>query len=179
MAATALQRACGQLQLGFSTRSKLETKNLRQFPTLCWLSRRHPGYECRSELSVFRGRRGRQVIAQAVESSAAAPSESGTVAPQSDTPATENGTSEKKGRRRPGESKGFVEEMRIKAMKLHTRGQAKDGQAEEKKTEQKPLPQWKPTVEGYIQVRYKFPASALVCNCESQRVALMQCGETW
>lgn len=49
---------------------------------------------------------------------------------------------------RPGEQKGFVEEMRIRAMKLHTRDQAKEG---EKEAEQKPLGKWEPTKEGYIQ----------------------------
>eukprot|EP00244_Chara_vulgaris_P014249 TRINITY_DN881_c0_g1_i10.p1 TRINITY_DN881_c0_g1~~TRINITY_DN881_c0_g1_i10.p1 ORF type:complete len:409 (-),score=77.82 TRINITY_DN881_c0_g1_i10:400-1626(-) len=49
---------------------------------------------------------------------------------------------------RPGERKGFVEEMRIRAMKLHTRDQAKEG---EKDSQAKPLAQWKPTIKGYIQ----------------------------
>ncbi|GBG79593.1 hypothetical protein CBR_g29740 [Chara braunii] len=49
---------------------------------------------------------------------------------------------------RPGERKGFVEEMRIRAMKLHTRDQAKEG---EKESQAKPLAKWQPTVTGYIQ----------------------------
>ena len=52
--------------------------------------------------------------------------------------------------RRPGEKKGFVEEMRFVAMKLHTREQApKEGKAEPAK-EAKPMMQWQPTKEGYL-----------------------------
>jgi hypothetical protein len=41
------------------------------------------------------------------------------------------------GNGRPGERKGFVEEMRIVAMKLHTRQQApKEGQAEAREEQQ-------------------------------------------
>lgn len=51
-------------------------------------------------------------------------------------------------KRRSGEeAKGFVEEMRAVAMKLHTRDQAKEG---EKEPEGKPLVRWEPTVEGYL-----------------------------
>ncbi|CAK0782606.1 hypothetical protein CVIRNUC_005810 [Coccomyxa viridis] len=53
---------------------------------------------------------------------------------------------------RPGEKKGFVEEMRFAAMRLHTRDQApKQGQKEapEQPAEQ-PLRQWQPTREGYL-----------------------------
>lgn len=46
---------------------------------------------------------------------------------------------------------GFVAEMRAIAMRLHTKEQApKEGKAE-KPMEQKPMPQWKPTKEGYLQ----------------------------
>mmetsp|Transcript_8254 Transcript_8254/g.27450 ORF Transcript_8254/g.27450 Transcript_8254/m.27450 type:complete len:253 (+) Transcript_8254:35-793(+) len=46
------------------------------------------------------------------------------------------------------ESKGFVDEMRMVAMKLHTREQApKEGQAEEPA---KPMTQWQPTDVGYL-----------------------------
>lgn len=51
-------------------------------------------------------------------------------------------------KRRSGEDvKGFVEEMRAVAMKLHTRDQAKEG---EKEPEGKPVAKWEPTVEGYL-----------------------------
>lgn len=52
-------------------------------------------------------------------------------------------------KRRSGddEVKGFVEEMRAVAMKLHTRDQAKEG---EKEPEGKPVARWEPTVEGYL-----------------------------
>ncbi|KAI0491662.1 hypothetical protein KFK09_025922 [Dendrobium nobile] len=50
-------------------------------------------------------------------------------------------------RRSGDEVKGFVEEMRAVAMKLHTRDQAKEG---EKEPEGKPVARWEPTVEGYL-----------------------------
>lgn len=50
-------------------------------------------------------------------------------------------------KRYPGEAKGFVEEMRFVAMKLHTRDQAKEG---EKEPDTQPLATWEPTVEGYL-----------------------------
>ncbi|GKB08399.1 heme oxygenase 1, chloroplastic-like protein [Tanacetum coccineum] len=50
-------------------------------------------------------------------------------------------------KRYPGEGKGFVEEMRFVAMKLHTKDQAKDGEKEANKT---PLPKWEPSIEGYL-----------------------------
>ena len=54
---------------------------------------------------------------------------------------------ESKARPRPGEKKGFVEEMRIVAMKLHTREQApKEGQAEMPKER----PKFAPTRDGYL-----------------------------
>ncbi|XP_073155470.1 heme oxygenase 1, chloroplastic-like [Henckelia pumila] len=49
--------------------------------------------------------------------------------------------------RYPGEAKGFVEEMRFVAMKLHTRDQAREG---EKEPEGPPMAKWEPTVEGYL-----------------------------
>ncbi|GFZ20877.1 plant heme oxygenase (decyclizing) family protein [Actinidia rufa] len=55
--------------------------------------------------------------------------------------------SEKQTRRYPGEAKGFVEEMRFVAMKLHTRDQAKEG---EKESEGPPVSKWDPTVDGYL-----------------------------
>ncbi|KAK4727745.1 hypothetical protein R3W88_032662 [Solanum pinnatisectum] len=54
---------------------------------------------------------------------------------------------EKSNKRYPGEAKGFVEEMRFVAMKLHTKDQAKEG---EKEPVDQPLAKWEPTVEGYL-----------------------------
>ncbi|KAA8523018.1 hypothetical protein F0562_009441 [Nyssa sinensis] len=56
-------------------------------------------------------------------------------------------TTEKQKKRYPGEAKGFVEEMRFVAMKLHTRDQAKEG---EKEPEGLPLAKWEPSIEGYL-----------------------------
>eukprot|EP00249_Psilotum_nudum_P008866 c21563_g1_i1 orf=85-1038(+) len=47
----------------------------------------------------------------------------------------------------PGERKGFVEEMRFVAMKLHTKDQAKEGQEE---GDTQPVGQWEPSLRGYI-----------------------------
>ncbi|CAM8928995.1 hypothetical protein QQ045_022798 [Rhodiola kirilowii] len=55
---------------------------------------------------------------------------------------------EKEKKRYPGEAKGFVEEMRFVAMKLHTRDQAKEG---EKQSEAPPVAKWEPSVNGYLQ----------------------------
>ncbi|KAG0590405.1 hypothetical protein M758_1G092800 [Ceratodon purpureus] len=52
-----------------------------------------------------------------------------------------------KSKSRPGEKKGFVEEMRFVAMKLHTRDQSKEG---EKEADVQPVGQWKPSIPGYI-----------------------------
>ncbi|CAH9083881.1 unnamed protein product [Cuscuta epithymum] len=54
---------------------------------------------------------------------------------------------EKPNKRYPGETKGFVEEMRFVAMKHHTRDQAKEG---EKEPEGQPVAKWEPSVEGYL-----------------------------
>ena len=53
-------------------------------------------------------------------------------------------------KRYPGEKKGFVEEMRFVAMKLHTRDQAKEGEKEVKEPEERPVAKWQPTVQGYL-----------------------------
>ncbi|KAH0878768.1 hypothetical protein HID58_066162, partial [Brassica napus] len=58
--------------------------------------------------------------------------------------------SEKQKKRYPGESKGFVEEMRFVAMKLHTKEQAKEGEKETKSPEERPVAKWEPTVDGYL-----------------------------
>ncbi|CAA3024212.1 heme oxygenase 1, chloroplastic-like [Olea europaea subsp. europaea] len=54
---------------------------------------------------------------------------------------------EKSKKRYPGAAKGFVEEMRFVAMKLHTRDQSKEG---EKEPEGQPVGKWEPSVEGYL-----------------------------
>ncbi|KAG6589852.1 Heme oxygenase 1, chloroplastic, partial [Cucurbita argyrosperma subsp. sororia] len=59
-------------------------------------------------------------------------------------------TAEKPKKRYPGESKGFVEEMRFVAMKLHTRDQAKEGEKVSKEPQEGPVAEWEPTVEGYL-----------------------------
>lgn len=56
-------------------------------------------------------------------------------------------TAEKSNKKYPGEAKGFVEEMRFVAMKLHTKDQAKEG---EKENEGQPMAKWEPSVEGYL-----------------------------
>lgn len=53
-----------------------------------------------------------------------------------------------KSKARPGEKKGFVEEMRFVAMKLHTKDQApKEGG---KEAAPQPFQKWQPTREGYL-----------------------------
>ncbi|KAB1209084.1 Heme oxygenase 1, chloroplastic [Morella rubra] len=59
-------------------------------------------------------------------------------------------TAEKPRKRYPGESKGFVEEMRFVAMKLHTKDQAREGEKEVKEPEERPVAKWEPTVDGYL-----------------------------
>ncbi|KAK1403540.1 Heme oxygenase 1 [Heracleum sosnowskyi] len=54
---------------------------------------------------------------------------------------------EKPNKRYPGEAKGFVEEMRFVAMKLHTKDQAKEG---EKEPQGKPVAKWEPGFQGYL-----------------------------
>ncbi|KAK9141706.1 hypothetical protein Syun_011106 [Stephania yunnanensis] len=56
-------------------------------------------------------------------------------------------TAEKPKKRYPGEAKGFVEEMRFVAMKLHTRDQAREG---EKEPEGPPVKKWEPSIDGYL-----------------------------
>jgi hypothetical protein len=48
-------------------------------------------------------------------------------------------TAETPRKRYPGESKGFVEEMRFVVMKLHTKDQAKEGEKEVKEPEERPV----------------------------------------
>ncbi|KAJ7565918.1 hypothetical protein O6H91_02G081000 [Diphasiastrum complanatum] len=50
-------------------------------------------------------------------------------------------------RKMPGENKGFVEEMRFVAMRLHTKDQAKEGQQDNSLN---PVAKWEPTVGGYL-----------------------------
>ncbi|XP_059637973.1 heme oxygenase 1, chloroplastic [Cornus florida] len=57
-------------------------------------------------------------------------------------------TAEKQPKKRyPGEAKGFVEEMRFVAMKLHTKDQAKEG---EKEPQGQPIAKWEPSIDGYL-----------------------------
>jgi len=56
-------------------------------------------------------------------------------------------TAEKPRKNYPGEAKGFVEEMRFVAMRLHTRDVAKEG---EKEPAAQPIGKWEPTIEGYL-----------------------------
>jgi len=48
------------------------------------------------------------------------------------------------------EKKGFVEEMRAVAMKLHTREQAREGEKEAQGPEEKSPTKWELTIEGYL-----------------------------
>ncbi|XVF76657.1 hypothetical protein PTKIN_Ptkin13bG0284200 [Pterospermum kingtungense] len=57
---------------------------------------------------------------------------------------------EKPRKRYTGEAKGFVEEMRFVAMKLHTKDQAKEGEKEVKEPEEQAVRKWEPSVEGYL-----------------------------
>ncbi|KAE8674332.1 Heme oxygenase 1 [Hibiscus syriacus] len=59
-------------------------------------------------------------------------------------------TAEMPRKRYPGEAKGFVEEMRFVAMKLHTKEQAKEGEREVKQPEELSVRQWEPTTDGYL-----------------------------
>jgi hypothetical protein len=59
-------------------------------------------------------------------------------------------TAETPRKRYPGESKGFVEEMRFVAMKLHTKDQAKEGEKEVKEPEERPVAKWAPSIDGYL-----------------------------
>ncbi|XVE71448.1 hypothetical protein DITRI_Ditri10aG0151100 [Diplodiscus trichospermus] len=53
-------------------------------------------------------------------------------------------------KRYPGEAKGFVEEMRFVAMKLHTREQAQEGEKEVKEPEERQVGKWEPSIDGYL-----------------------------
>ncbi|KAK8550201.1 hypothetical protein V6N13_118722 [Hibiscus sabdariffa] len=64
-------------------------------------------------------------------------------------------TTEEPWKRYPGpggesKGKGFVEEMRFVAMKLHTREQAAEGEMEAKAPEEEPVDKWEPTLDGYL-----------------------------
>ena len=86
--------------------------------------------------------------------------------------------------RRPGENKGFVEEMRFVAMKLHTREQApKEGEKKaEKVPEQKPMAQWQPTKEGYLnflvesKAVYDAMEAIVASNADPMYKAFIDCG---
>ncbi|KAK4265196.1 hypothetical protein QN277_026279 [Acacia crassicarpa] len=49
-----------------------------------------------------------------------------------------------------GESKGFVEEMKIASMKLHTKEQAKGGEKRASQPEERSVAKWDPSIEGYL-----------------------------
>lgn len=51
-------------------------------------------------------------------------------------------------KKRPGEQKGFVEEMRMVAMRLHTKDQAREGEQE---TSALPIDQWFPSKDDFMQ----------------------------
>ncbi|RID44889.1 hypothetical protein BRARA_I01654 [Brassica rapa] len=53
-------------------------------------------------------------------------------------------------KRYPGEPKGFVEEMRSVAMKMHPRTQSKEGKRETTAPQDSPVATWEFTVEGYL-----------------------------
>ena len=86
--------------------------------------------------------------------------------------------------RRSGENKGFVEEMRFVAMKLHTREQApKEGKKKaEKVPEQKPMAQWQPTKEGYLKFLVESKAvydameAIVASNADPMYNAFIDCG---
>ncbi|TYI48322.1 hypothetical protein E1A91_D13G240000v1 [Gossypium mustelinum] len=59
-------------------------------------------------------------------------------------------TTETPRKRYPGEAKGFVEEMRFVAMKLHTKEQAKEGKKEVKQPEEHSVRKWEPSIDGYL-----------------------------
>lgn len=60
-------------------------------------------------------------------------------------------TTEKPWKRYPGgEAKGFVDEMRLVAMKLHTRQQAQEGELEANAPEEQRVEEWEPTLDGYM-----------------------------
>jgi len=48
------------------------------------------------------------------------------------------------------ERRGFVDEMRAVAMKLHTKEQAKEGEKEVEGPEEMSPAKWEPSVEGYL-----------------------------
>ncbi|GAB2289209.1 Heme oxygenase 1 [Dionaea muscipula] len=57
---------------------------------------------------------------------------------------------EKQKKRYPGEQKGFVEEMRFVAMKLHTKEQAREGEKVAEGPEEQSPAKWEPTIDGYL-----------------------------
>ncbi|KAM2673035.1 hypothetical protein EV2_014367 [Malus domestica] len=75
-------------------------------------------------------------------------------------------TAEKAKKRYPGEAKGFVEEMRFVAMKLHIRDQAKEREKEVKEPQEGLVAKWEPTVDGYL----KFLVDRLLKSIESDAI---------
>eukprot|EP00250_Pteridium_aquilinum_P004467 c14671_g1_i1 orf=206-1051(+) len=58
-------------------------------------------------------------------------------------------TAEKRKAFYPGEDKGFVEEMRFVAMKLHRKDQSSEGE-KAAEADDKPLAKWEPSIAGYL-----------------------------
>ncbi|KAH7282469.1 hypothetical protein KP509_35G031700 [Ceratopteris richardii] len=73
-------------------------------------------------------------------------------------------TSEKRKAFYPGEEKGFVEEMRFVAMKLHRKDQSSEGE-KEAEPDDKPIAKWEPSVEGYL--RFLVDSKAVYDTMES------------
>jgi len=61
--------------------------------------------------------------------------------------------------------KGFVDQMRAVAMKLHTPQQSKKGKKEATEEQERPVSQWKPTLEGYL--RFLVESKAVYDRMES------------
>ncbi|KAK6945104.1 hem oxygenase-like [Dillenia turbinata] len=59
-------------------------------------------------------------------------------------------TTEKPKERYPDDQKGFVDELRSVAMKLHTKAQAKEGERESESPQDQPMAKWEPTMNGYL-----------------------------
>mmetsp|Transcript_81293 Transcript_81293/g.128163 ORF Transcript_81293/g.128163 Transcript_81293/m.128163 type:complete len:324 (+) Transcript_81293:32-1003(+) len=61
--------------------------------------------------------------------------------------------------------KGFVDQMRAVAMRLHTPQQSKKGKKEATEEQERPVSQWKPTLEGYL--RFLVESKAVYDRMES------------
>ncbi|KAG2277045.1 hypothetical protein Bca52824_059600 [Brassica carinata] len=81
-------------------------------------------------------------------------------------------------KRYPGEPKGFVEEMRSVAMKMHPRTQSKEGKRESKAPQDSPVATWEFTVEGYLKflVENKLVFDTLEGIIHDSTVPTCECG---